>query len=163
MNNKKYVTDLSYHISNVLNHLNSLKLVLTENERHTAYLIINANITTDERIETFKYWDNILEKRVNDDKFFLALFTSVAPFLLTLIVTLIGMSLLSSLFNLKRRFKQQKKDEKTLILYSESGDSGGFCHKISVIDEMKRRKPFIHSHYPHYHKPNPTDFKLPGI
>ena len=89
--------------------------------------------------------------------------TSVAPFLLTLIVTLIGMSLLSSLFNLKRRFKQQKKDEKTLILYSESGDSGGFCHKISVIDEMKRRKPFIHSHYPHYHKPNPTDFKLPGI
>ena len=68
------------------------------------------------------------------------------------------MWIVDKLFNLKRKF-QRKSDKagKTLILYSENG---GFCHKIAVVDEMKRRK--RHLIASHHHKPNAADFNLPG-
>lgn len=156
MNITNYAHEISFHLGSALNQLDQLKSVLKANERLAESVTIEQNSSVFGRNEYFDYWDDILDEKISDDRFFLALVASAAPFLFTLIFLLISMAVAQQVFNLRRKYRRKNhKAEKTLILYSEND---AYARKIAVVDEMKRRKRQLIAN--HHHKP--ADFNLPG-
>ncbi len=128
----------------------------------TTYSIISTS-HQDETIEAaFLYWNDKVDGKMTEGKMVRAWFSSVGPFLMTLILLLAGLTIASKLFHLKRKLKRKQADK--LILYSENE---GRFQKISVVDEMKRRmirtNCIVNYHQHQIIKPIPDDFNLPGL
>lgn len=136
-------------------------------ETTTLTITTNSFIVTSQQLSNvlnetaFNYWNDRVSEQITERKLANALIASVSPFLVTLILLLVGLTITSKLFHLKNKLRRAHADK--LILYS---DNEGAFKKISVIDEMKRRK--IHANYmanhhqQQIHNPNPNDFHLPG-
>jgi len=167
MNNNitNYLNEFAVHINEIQKNYNYLKEALIEvesNERE--FRLISSNLIEINNESAIAYWDNIVNERITDQKMCFALIVSVCPFLVSLVMLLIGLAITSHLFNLRRKYKRRtEKANKTLIFVS---DKNGY--KISVVDEMKRNRRHssivpnqIHPFHYH-HKLNATDFNLPG-